>query len=73
MTDSIIMIMSETLGVSIDANTSQSTCEKWDSLQHLHIVLALEEFFDLSFEPEEIATMKDVATIEQLIQQKIKN
>jgi acyl carrier protein len=30
----------------------------------------LEDEFDISFEPEEIAVMRDIATIEQMIQQK---
>ena len=71
MTDKIIQIISEVLKTEVNANTSQATCEKWDSLQHLNIIIALEEAFDISFEPEEIIEMSDVATIERLIQQKI--
>ena len=70
MTDKIIQIISEVLKTGVDANTSQTTCEKWDSLQHLNIIVALEEEFDISFEPEEIAEMKDIATIEQMIHNK---
>ena len=67
MTNKIIEIISGVLGVEIDADASQTTCEKWDSLQHLNIIVALEEEFDLSFEPEEIAEMKSVAIIEEFI------
>ena len=70
MKDRIIEIISEVLEIEANINTSQSTCSKWDSLQHLNVIVALEEAFDLSFEPEEIATMKDIVTIEQVIQQK---
>jgi len=67
MTDKIIEIISCTLNVKVDANTSQSTCEKWDSLQHLNIIVALEDAFNLSFEPEEIAEMKSIALIEEFV------
>ena len=70
MTDKIIQIISEVLKTKVDVISSQSTCENWDSLRHLNIIVALEETFDVSFEPEEIAIMKDVATIELMIQQK---
>ena len=70
MTDKIIEIISEVLETKVDANASQATCEKWDSLRHLNIIVELEDVFDLSFEPEEIAVMKDIAIIEQTIQQK---
>jgi len=70
MTDKIIEIISGVLETNVDSNASQATCEKWDSLQHLNIIVALEEEFDLSFEPEEIAEMKDIYTIEQMIQKK---
>jgi acyl carrier protein len=67
MTDEIIKIISEVLETPVGATASQATCEKWDSLQHLNIIVALEEAFDLSFEPEEIAEMKSVAAIENVI------
>ena len=47
----------------INDNFSQQTCERWDSLNHLNIVIALEEEFDVSFEPEEIATMTSLQSV----------
>ena len=67
MTDKIIKIISDVLSVQVDANTSQATCEKWDSLRHLSIIVALEEAFDISFEPEDIAEMKSIQEIEKYI------
>ena len=68
MTDKIIEIISDVLGTQIDANASQTTCEKWDSLQHLNIIVALEEAFDVSFEPEDIAKMKNIEDIKKTIE-----
>ena len=70
MTDKIIQIISEVLKTEVDITASQATCEKWDSLQHLNIIVALEEAFDVSFEPEEIAIMKDIVVIEKMVKKK---
>ena len=43
---------------SVDKTCSQSTCEKWDSLGQLNLVFELEDAFNVTFEPEEIAEMK---------------
>jgi len=70
MTDKIIQVVSEMLDIPVDETTSQNTSEKWDSLRHLNIVVALEEAFDVSFEPEEIAEMKSIDIIKQMIHKK---
>jgi acyl carrier protein len=51
--------------VTLDA--SQSTLDSWDSLQHLNVILALEESFGLSFVPEEMERMTSVAAIQAVI------
>lgn len=38
---------------SINEETSVDTVEKWDSLKHLNLVLALEEAFNITFTEEE--------------------
>jgi len=72
MIDKILKTVSEVLAIEVDENTSQKNCDKWDSLQHLNIIVALEDAFDVSFEPEEIASMKNIGTIEEIIQSKNK-
>ena len=71
MKDKIIQVIGEILKIEVNETTSQATCEKWDSLQHLNIIVALEDEFNVSFEPEDIAIMKDIDNIEQMIQQKL--
>lgn len=34
---------------AINSNTSPDTVEAWDSLNHLNLIIALEEAFDISF------------------------
>lgn len=52
--------------------TSPQTVESWDSLLQLNLVLALEDRFGLMFEPEEIERMLDVASIIQLVEEKVR-
>jgi acyl carrier protein len=56
----------------IDENTSQQDIEKWDSLGHLNLIVALEEEFDVLFEPEEIAEMTSVQKIISKIEAHLK-
>lgn len=42
----------------IDETCSQRNCEKWDSMNHLNLVVELEMEFGVSLEPEEIAKMQ---------------
>jgi acyl carrier protein len=41
----------------------QGDFEKWDSLQHLNLVVALEEHYHVTFEPAEIMDMTDLGKI----------
>ena len=42
---------------TIDETCSQQTCEKWDSMGQLNLVVELESEFDVTLEPEEIGEM----------------
>ena len=72
MIDKIIKTVGEVLKTEVKMNTSQKNCVKWDSLMHIHLVLALEDTFEVSFEPAEIAQMTDILAIEQIIKKKYK-
>ena len=57
----------------ITLDSSPETIEKWDSLQHLNLVLALEERFGLQLSPEEIAQMHTIAQFTSLIKNKLQS
>jgi acyl carrier protein len=58
------------LGIdNIADDTSQQTCEAWDSMHHLQLIIELEEKFNVSFEPEDISEMRSLSEIEN----KVKN
>lgn len=56
---------------TVDTNCSQTTCEKWDSMGQLNLVVELESEFDISLEPEEIGEMKSYDDIVRIIKSKI--
>ena len=43
---------------TVDETCSQTTCEKWDSMGQLNLVVELESEFDVTLEPEEIGELK---------------
>jgi acyl carrier protein len=72
--DEIRGIASDILGVpaeSLNASSSPDTIESWDSVQHLNLVLALEEKFGLQLSPEEIEQMKNLGETAKLIEAKL--
>jgi acyl carrier protein len=51
--------------------SSRETLEQWDSLKHMHLVLALEEEFGVEFEDDEISGLATVAGLRQAIAEKL--
>ncbi len=51
----------------ISPETNARTLASWDSLNQIKLTVALEEEFDLEFEPEEIARMTSVKAIVEVI------
>jgi acyl carrier protein len=47
----------------ITSQSSPETIAEWDSVQHLNLILALEEEFGIQFEPEEIEQMGSIEGI----------
>jgi acyl carrier protein len=69
-------IASDIFGVpvgKITADSSPETIETWDSMQHLNLVLAIEEKFGLQLAPEEIEEMKSVGAVATLVDKKIQS
>ncbi len=67
-------IASDIFGVpssKITADSSPETIETWDSMQHLNLVLAIEEKFGLNLSPEEIEEMKSVGAVATLVEKKL--
>ncbi|MFQ5603406.1 MAG: acyl carrier protein [bacterium] len=67
-------IMADIFNVSpqiIDESSSPETIESWDSLQHLNLVLALEESFGIQFSIEEIQSMRSFLTVLETVENRL--
>lgn len=64
--DQVRNIASDVFGVpagKITGESSPQTIENWDSMQHLNLVLAIEEKFGVQLEPEDIEQMKNIGAV----------
>jgi acyl carrier protein len=69
--DQLRNIASDIFGIPADKITTESspqTVESWDSMQHLSLVLAVEEKFGVQFDPEEIERMTNIGAVVALIE-----
>lgn len=66
-------IASDILGVpasQLTDDSSPDTIESWDSVQHLSLVMAFEQELGLQFEPEDMAKMRSIAAIVEMVRSK---
>ena len=74
MKDAIINVFKRVFdSEDINSETSKQNMDKWDSMNHLRLIVELEEEFNISFEPEEIVEMKSIVSIEDIINKKKTN
>lgn len=55
---------------TVDRTCSQTTCEKWDSMGQLNLVVELEDAFQISLEPEDISMLKNYEDIIKVLKDK---
>ncbi|XPV76157.1 MAG: acyl carrier protein [Desulfovibrio sp.] len=65
----IAQVMSEDVG-NISEESSPKNIEKWESLTHMNLILAIEAAFDLVFTDAEIVRMVDTKEILGVMEQK---
>lgn len=66
-------IVSDVLGVpaaQLTDASSPETIDSWDSIQHLSIVMALEQALGVQFDPDDIEKMRSVGRIEETVRRK---
>jgi acyl carrier protein len=71
--DEVRQTVSDILNVPvqrISIESSTETLEGWDSMQHLSLMMALEEKFRLEFEPEEIERMTSLGRIVEVLERR---
>ena len=56
---------------NLTAESSPETIAAWDSIQHLNLVLALEEKFSFQLSAEEMEQMHSIGEIASLVERKL--
>ena len=70
MEDKIKEVISNIFGTplnEINGQSSPDTIENWDSINHMKLITALEEEFDVEFTDEEILEMQNVKLIKYIL------
>lgn len=66
MMERVLRIVSDVLGEPmdrLDGSSSPDTVESWDSLNHMNLVLAVEEEFGVQFSDDQIVQLLTVGAI----------
>jgi len=69
----VLDIVARTFGVprrAVSLESTPDTISTWDSLQQVHLILALEEEFGLQFEVDQIAVMRGVRPIVAMVRER---
>lgn len=72
--EKIALVMAEVFEIKIEAineKTSNKNIDNWDSLHQIKLTVAIEDEFDVEFEPEEIATMTSLKSIATIVKDKL--
>ena len=68
-------VISNVLGVSIEDindDSSPDNIDKWDSLSHINLVMALESEFEVDLSPEDAMDMLSVKLIRMILEDVLK-
>jgi acyl carrier protein len=74
MKDKIKNIMSAVFDIDKDTigdDASTTNLENWDSINHMNLVLAIEEEFNIVFDDEEIVQITSLKSIESTLSKKL--
>ena len=72
MQERIRVVMAQIFNVDIDSITEASSpenIERWDSLKHIQLVLAIEDEFDITFSDDDIPNLLSTRVIEDTVRQ----
>ncbi len=69
-------VLSNVLGVSIEEindDSSPDSLDKWDSLSHINLVMAIESEFEVELSPEDSMDMLSVKLIRMILEDVLKD
>lgn len=67
-------LAADVLGIprsQIDSHSTPEHIENWDSIQHVSLLVAIEEQFGVEFDPDEISQMQSIGKITELLAAKV--
>jgi acyl carrier protein len=64
----IIALVLEINPEQINDNSISQEISNWDSLNHMNIIFAIEEKFDITFEDDELMNLKSIPSIIESIE-----
>lgn len=56
---------------TVSESISQKNSDKWDSLNHINLVVEIETEFDIMLEPEDISEMNDFESVLRIVERKL--
>jgi acyl carrier protein len=71
--EQVKQVMADILAIdanSIDGSTRKDGTASWDSLNHINLIVALEQEFNVSFEVSEIESMMSFSDILETLERK---
>ena len=57
--------------ITVDEETTADDIDDWESLEHINLVNAIEDEFDMKFDMGQIVTMKNVGEMVDIILEKL--
>ncbi len=57
--------------IVVNEETTSADIEDWDSLEHINLVVAIEQEFNMKFNMNEVTTMKNVGEMVSIILSRI--
>ena len=57
--------------ICLTENMTAEDIEEWDSLMHIHLLLAIEKTFDISFSTSEVVSISNVGEFMKLLNNRI--
>ena len=72
--ETVRTLAADVLGVprtTIGIDSSPKQLESWDSIQHVSLIVAIEEQFGVEFNPDEIGRMESIGLIAETLTRKL--
>jgi acyl carrier protein len=57
--------------IVLNLETTANDVEEWDSLAHIHLMVAIEKFYNIHFTTKEIQSLRNIGELCNLIQGKL--